>query len=100
MRLQFSSDQRRPNNMVGDAHRNDGKRFVLHADEKLMAFLGSRISDSRELSLSFAIIETISRVILRFYRGDELSINAIPQTLVICIIAYFYAPDGIDSLVS
>jgi hypothetical protein len=25
---------------VADAHRDDGKRFVLHADELLTAFLG------------------------------------------------------------
>ena len=25
--------------MVADAHRDDGKRFVVHADEKLTAFL-------------------------------------------------------------
>jgi hypothetical protein len=24
---------------IADAHRNDGKRFVVHADEKLTAFL-------------------------------------------------------------
>jgi hypothetical protein len=24
---------------IADAHRNDGKRFVAHADEKLTAFL-------------------------------------------------------------
>ena len=24
---------------IGDAHRDDGKRFVVHADEKLTAFL-------------------------------------------------------------
>jgi hypothetical protein len=24
---------------IGDAHRNDGKRFVVHADEKLTAFV-------------------------------------------------------------
>ena len=25
---------------IADAHRDDGKRFVVRADEKLMAFLG------------------------------------------------------------
>ena len=30
----------------------------------------------------------------------ELSINAIPQTPVICVVAYFQAADWIDSLVS
>ena len=24
---------------IADAHRDDGKRFVVHADEKLMAFV-------------------------------------------------------------
>jgi hypothetical protein len=26
-------------NWIADAHRDDGKRFVVHADEKLTAFL-------------------------------------------------------------
>jgi len=26
-------------NFVADAHRDDGKRFIVHADEKLSAFL-------------------------------------------------------------
>jgi hypothetical protein len=25
---------------IADAHRDDGKRFVVHADDKLAAFLG------------------------------------------------------------
>jgi hypothetical protein len=29
----------KPNNLVVDAHRGDGKRFVVHADEKLTAFV-------------------------------------------------------------
>jgi hypothetical protein len=29
----------RANNLVADAHRGDGKRFVVHADEKLTAFV-------------------------------------------------------------
>ena len=33
---------------IADAHRDDGKRFVVHADEKLTAFIGTRICDSRE----------------------------------------------------
>jgi hypothetical protein len=35
---------------VADAHRGDGKRFVVHADEKLTAFmeLESSILDGRE----------------------------------------------------
>jgi hypothetical protein len=33
---------------VADAHRDDGKRFVVHADEKLTAFveLGSAIREA------------------------------------------------------
>jgi hypothetical protein len=27
------------NTWIADAHRDDGKRFVVHADEKLTAFL-------------------------------------------------------------
>jgi hypothetical protein len=38
---------------IADAHRDDGKRFVVHADEKLTAFvelgIGNRNSDSGEL---------------------------------------------------
>ena len=30
-----------------DAHRDDGKRFVMRADEKLTAFVGSGVGDSR-----------------------------------------------------
>jgi hypothetical protein len=29
-----------------DAHRDNGKRLVVHADEKLTAFFGTTISDS------------------------------------------------------
>jgi hypothetical protein len=35
----FKYESRGPNNLVADAHRDDGKRFVVHADEKLTAFL-------------------------------------------------------------
>jgi hypothetical protein len=37
--LCFSSDSRWANNFVADAHRDDGKRFVVRADEKLTAFM-------------------------------------------------------------
>ena len=30
---------------IADAHRRDGKRFVVHADEKLAAFLELEICD-------------------------------------------------------
>jgi hypothetical protein len=37
---------------IADAHRDDGKRFVVHADEKLMAFVELESVDSaRELAL-------------------------------------------------
>ena len=32
---------------IADAHRDDGKRFIVRADEKLTAFCGTRIGDSR-----------------------------------------------------
>src|SRR5262245_16072458 len=35
----FSSDSRGMNNMGCCAHRGDGKRLVVHADEKLTAFV-------------------------------------------------------------
>jgi len=31
---------------IADAHRDDGKRFVVHADEKLTAFLALEIATS------------------------------------------------------
>jgi hypothetical protein len=33
-------DSERRTIWIADAHRDDGKRFVVHADEKLTAFLG------------------------------------------------------------
>jgi len=35
---------------IVDAHRDDGRRFVVRADEKLTVFLGTRINDSSEQS--------------------------------------------------
>jgi hypothetical protein len=32
---------------IADAHRDDGKRFVVRADEKVTAFFQTRIGDSR-----------------------------------------------------
>jgi hypothetical protein len=32
---------------VADAHRDDGRRFVVRADEKQTGFSGTRIGDSR-----------------------------------------------------
>jgi hypothetical protein len=37
---------------IVDAHRGDGKRFVVHADEKLTAFREFGIGGSRALPLS------------------------------------------------
>jgi hypothetical protein len=37
--LRFSGDFQRTNALDVDAHRNDGKRFVVRANEKLTAFL-------------------------------------------------------------
>ena len=34
---------------VADAHRDDGKRFVVHADEKLTAFADSNREDTDEV---------------------------------------------------
>jgi len=42
VRLRFS----RANIWIADAHRGDGKRFVVRADEKLTAFLELEIGDS------------------------------------------------------
>ena len=33
---------------IADAHRDDGKRFVVHADEKLTAFLELELAIRRE----------------------------------------------------
>jgi hypothetical protein len=35
----WTSPLRHESNMKADAHRDDGKRFIVHADEKLTAFL-------------------------------------------------------------
>jgi len=44
-RINNSSPQALPheqaNNLIADAHRDDGKRFVVRADEKLTAFAPS-----------------------------------------------------------
>ena len=37
--LRLSYRHSRANIWIADAHRGDGKRFVVHADEKLTAFL-------------------------------------------------------------
>jgi hypothetical protein len=37
---------------IADAHRDDGKRFVVRADEKLTAFHGTRICDFGDLQVS------------------------------------------------
>jgi hypothetical protein len=41
---------------VADAHRGDGKRFVVHADEKLTAFLElEKVTLSRKIFGTFAL---------------------------------------------
>jgi hypothetical protein len=45
---------------ISDAHRDDGKRFVVHADEMLTAFLQ---------------LERVSRESLRFLNAEWLGTN-------------------------
>jgi hypothetical protein len=40
---------------VADAHRDDGKRFVVHADEKLTAFIEIE-SVIRRASVEFSLL--------------------------------------------
>jgi len=37
--LRLGSGLQRANNLIAAAHHGDGKRFVVHTDEKLTAFL-------------------------------------------------------------
>jgi hypothetical protein len=48
----FSLRFQRTNNLCCDAHRDDGKCFVVHANEKLIAFieLESAVGACRELA--------------------------------------------------
>ncbi|PYK18848.1 MAG: hypothetical protein DME56_12175 [Verrucomicrobia bacterium] len=72
----------------------------MWADEKLATFSDSNRRFARTI-LSFVEYQKRSRLSFSGFEGaDELSINAIPQTLVICVVAYFQAGDWIDSLVS
>ena len=41
---------------IADAHRDDGKRFVVHADEKLPAFVELE-SESLSLALELELAE-------------------------------------------
>jgi hypothetical protein len=41
------TDSRGQTIWIADAHRDDGKRFIVHADEKLTAFLELLSGDSR-----------------------------------------------------
>jgi hypothetical protein len=43
---------------VADAHRDDGKRFVVHADDKLTAFIERNSSVGRDFSLIAGAIFT------------------------------------------
>ena len=47
-------DQQGPTIFVADAHRGDGKRFVMHADEKLTAFV--------ELESAIRIVQNAQRI--------------------------------------
>jgi hypothetical protein len=42
---------------IADAHRGDGKRFIMHADQKLSAFVGL---ERQVLTVTF-YLESISR---------------------------------------
>jgi hypothetical protein len=48
-------DSNRQTIWIADAHRDDGKRFVVHADEKLTAFLE---------------LERVTRASLRFQNAE------------------------------
>jgi hypothetical protein len=50
---------------VADAHRGDGKRFVVRAEEKLTAFSGTRISDARLTAVQHRSVPLIEREIVR-----------------------------------
>jgi hypothetical protein len=43
---------------IVDAHRDDGKRFVVHADEKLTAFLELESTIRAAISNSIALSES------------------------------------------
>ena len=49
---------------IADAHRDDGKRFVVHADEKLTAFLELEIATSgqRDDFLGKGVFRACSRI--------------------------------------
>ena len=49
---------------IADAHRDDGKRFIVHADEKLSAFVETRIGDSIHLTQPPTIRALISNFLM------------------------------------
>ena len=70
---------------VADAHRGDGKRYVVHADEKLTAFLELGKSHARIIALpKYRIIRHYLRhaVVNRVPppRRNKLSVGAISKT--------------------
>jgi hypothetical protein len=50
---------------IADAHRNNGKRFVVHADEKLTAFLETGSGDLDSLLGSDIRINTVGDLFLK-----------------------------------
>jgi len=50
----------RANDLIADAHRGDGKRFVVRADEKLSAFCGTRSGDPRAPAASCNVLGDVS----------------------------------------
>ena len=49
---------------IAEAHRDNGKRFVVHADEKLTAFLELE-SAIREATVYLARCDSLNRVCIR-----------------------------------
>jgi hypothetical protein len=59
--LRLSRPFPRRNIWIVDAHRDDGRRFVVRPDEKLTVFLGTRINDSSEQSNCLASCQDFSK---------------------------------------
>jgi hypothetical protein len=55
--MHFARDGQNRTIFVADAHRDDGKRFIVHADEKLSAFVEL---ERQVLTVTF-YLESISR---------------------------------------
>jgi hypothetical protein len=56
---------------IVDAHRDDGKRFVVRTDEKLTAFLGTGIGDwlVRQINMNLESLQRTSHVLFWFSIG-------------------------------